>query len=173
MKYVFLVCACLILSGCFSPLIGFLPSLGLSTGTNIISHTVTGKGISDHALSGATGMDCHLKDAITSLDVCKDRALPSMQTTWDIVKFQRAHELPETGELDEMTMTFYNHMKDHKLYNIKPAPVFRVEHRSQQLRKQWGWFQIHKEGIWYGRYVLLDTTHVRIFGNPRDDQNYK
>ena len=173
MKYVFLACACLALSGCFTPLIGFFPSLTVTTGANVISHKITGKGVSDHALSSATGKDCHMLDAVTPLDVCKDKALPPMQTTWDIVQFQRYHELPETGELDEITMVYYNHMKDNKLYATVPPVVPRPDHRSQQLRKKWGWFQIHEEGIWYGRYVFLGTTHLRIYGSPRDVQNYK
>ena len=36
-----------------------------------------------------------------------------------------------------------------------------------------GWFQIHDEGIWYGNYIMLDRKNYRIYGNPRDKDNYK
>jgi len=177
MKYVFLIPMCLVLSGCFAPLIGLFPSMGVSVGSNVISHSVTGKGISDHVLSEATGKDCHIGDAVTSLDICKDPELPPLRTESEIIQFQRDHELEETGERDQITMHYYNHMKKNKLYVVKsgiqpPDPKARPN-RPVELRRKWGWFQIHKEGIWYGRYVLLDTTHVRIYGNPRDVQNYK
>ena len=35
------------------------------------------------------------------------------------------------------------------------------------------WFQIHDEGIWYGNYIMLDRKNYRIYGNPRDKDNYK
>ncbi len=151
--------------------------MGVSVGSNVISHSVTGKGISDHVLSEATGKDCHIGDAVTSLDICKDPELPPLRTESEIIQFQRDHELEETGERDQITMHYYNHMKKNKLYVVKsgiqpPDPKARPN-RPVELRRKWGWFQIHKEGIWYGRYVLLDTTHVRIYGNPRDVQNYK
>ena len=181
MKYVFLVPLCLVLSGCFAPLIGFFPSLTVSTGANVILHKMTGKGISDHALSEYTGKDCHVLDAVTPLDICKDPELPPMQTTWDIVQFQRYHELPETGELDEITMHYYNWMKKNKMYVVKsgiqpPEPMARPHNRATELRQKYGWFQIHKEGIWYGRYMMLEgknKMHHRIYGNPRDADNYK
>ena len=181
MKYVFLVPLCLVLSGCFAPLIGLFPSMGVSVGSNVISHKITGKGLSDHALSEATGKDCHLGDAVTKLDICKDPELPPLRTESEIIQFQRDHELEETGVRDEITMHYYNWMKKNKMYVVKsgiqpPEPMARPYNRAAELRQKYGWFQIHKEGIWYGRYIVLEgknKMHYRIYGNPRDADNYK
>lgn len=40
--------------------------------------------------------------------------------------------------------------------------------------KQYTWYQIHEDGIWFGRYIRIErTVLLRIYGNPRDKDNYK
>ena len=91
------------------------------------------------------------------------------------------YELEETGVRDEITMHYYNWMKKNKMYVVKsgiqpPEPMARPYNRVAELRQKYGWLQIHKEGIWFGRYMMLEgknKKHYRIYGNPRDADNYR
>lgn len=54
-------------SGCV-PVIGTLTLNDLMTGTSLMATALTGKSLSDHALSVATGKDCSLMDAVLEKD---------------------------------------------------------------------------------------------------------
>lgn len=54
-------------SGCV-PVIGALTLNDLMTGTSLMATALTGKSLSDHALSMATGKDCSLMDAALEKD---------------------------------------------------------------------------------------------------------
>ena len=44
---------------------------------------------------------------------------------------------------------------------------------KKELRKN-SWYQIHEDGIWYGQYIRIERTILlRIYGNPRDKDDYK
>lgn len=174
MKYVILISACLALTGCFwTPLIGLWPSIAVNTGSSVVSFLGTGKTVSDHMLSGATGEDCRIFDIFTKIDICKSKGLPKIETREEILAFQKANGIPRSGTRDDLTMTYYNRMKEVQACYDSGECVNEEEQSKISPYKRYGWFQVHDEGIWYGKYILMDRYNFRIYGNPRDASKYK
>ena len=57
-------------------------------------------------------------------------------------------------------------------YKFIDKKIKEQRNKKNTVARQ-GWFQIHDEGIWYGNYIMLDRKNYRIYGNPRDKDNYK
>jgi hypothetical protein len=48
------------------------------------------------------------------------------------------------------------------------------EKKTIENTRKNSWYQIHKDGIWYGTYMRVERTILlRIYGNPRDKEDYE
>ena len=58
-------------------------------------------------------------------------------------------------------------------YNYAKKKGWFEQKTKKELRKN-SWYQIHEDGIWYGQYIRIERTILlRIYGNPRDKDDYK
>lgn len=73
----------LLLSGCASPIIGVLTIGEISTIAGLVSTFMSGRDLTEHALSAATGQDCRILESIlrSDRDFCEDHG--SNATTGD------------------------------------------------------------------------------------------
>jgi hypothetical protein len=73
------VAAALLVSGCAAPVIGTLTLNELSSGTSLASTGLTGKSLSELALSWATGKDCRFMEGLLREDrkICEERDSPA------------------------------------------------------------------------------------------------
>ena len=74
-KVATLIASAMLLSGCAIPLLAGLTLNEFNTGTSIISTSLTGKGLADHALSLATRSNCNLIGGLLRNDraLCEKR----------------------------------------------------------------------------------------------------
>ena len=76
-KHLFLFGCLGILTGCFiapvATTVSYLTSISLLQSTAItgVSYVTTGKGVSDHVVSGITGQDCQVLNVINDKSICQ------------------------------------------------------------------------------------------------------
>jgi len=77
------VAAGLMLSGCATPIIGALTIAEISTIAGLVSTFMSGRDLTEHALSAATGQDCRILESILSSGrgICEDHG--SLATAGD------------------------------------------------------------------------------------------
>lgn len=74
-----------ILTGCFiapvATTVSYLSSISLVQSTAITgaSYVATGKGVSDHVVSGITGQDCQVLNVIKDKSICQESAMKQTQ----------------------------------------------------------------------------------------------
>ena len=75
----------------------------VKTGVDVASLGTTGKTLTDHALDGITGRDCHVLNVFDKYHkVCREK-IPDLSTKEKIIAFQKSKGIEPTGTIGPKT----------------------------------------------------------------------
>ena len=95
----------------------------VSTGANVVSYGATGKGLSDHAISVATGKDCQMFNVFKNKNICRIRK------TYEVRHLQER----DNQQLQVETLPNTNLLKERKKLNVTKLGK-RHERHARKVR---------------------------------------